>query len=56
MFRDSCAQTEEGAYIKDLRVIANRNMQDMLLVDNAIYSFGLQLPNGVPILNFYDNK
>ncbi|CAD8184199.1 unnamed protein product [Paramecium octaurelia] len=55
-FRDSCVQTEEGAYIKDLRVIGNRNMNDMVLVDNAAYSFCLQPLNGIPIINYYDNK
>jgi CTD small phosphatase-like protein 2 len=43
-------------YVKDLRVIGNRNMNDMLLVDNAAYSFGFQLENGLPIIPFYDNK
>ena len=28
----------------------------MLIVDNAAYSFGFQIDNGVPILPFYDNK
>ncbi|CAK91371.1 unnamed protein product (macronuclear) [Paramecium tetraurelia] len=55
-FRDSCVQTEEGAYIKDLRVIGNRAMNDMVLVDNAAYSFCLQPLNGIPIINYYDNK
>lgn len=49
-------QTEEGAYVKDLRVIGNRRLSDMLLVDNAVYSFAYQVGNGVPILNFYENK
>jgi CTD small phosphatase-like protein 2 len=56
LFRDSCVVTEEGVHIKDLRVIANRNLSDMLLIDNAAYSFGFQLENGVPIIPFYDNK
>lgn len=30
--------------------------KDMLLVDNAAYSFCHQLDNGVPIIPFYDNK
>lgn len=34
-------QTEEGAYIKDLRVIGNRSLTDMVLIDNAAYSFCL---------------
>ena len=42
--------------MKDLRVIANRNLQDMILVDNAAYSFGFQIDNGVPIIPFYENK
>jgi len=56
LFRDSCVVTEEGVHIKDLRVIANRNLSDMILVDNAAYSFGFQLENGIPIIPFYDNK
>ena len=28
----------------------------MLIVDNAAYSFGFQLDNGLPIIPFYDNK
>jgi len=28
----------------------------MIIVDNAVYSFGYQLNNGVPILPFYDDK
>ena len=28
----------------------------MVIVDNAVYSFGFQLDNGVPIIPFYDNK
>jgi len=33
-------ETNEGIFIKDLRVIANRDLKDILLVDNAAYSFG----------------
>lgn len=40
----------------DIRVIGNRKLSNLLLIDNAAYSFGVQLPNGVPILPFYDNK
>ena len=31
-------------------------MKDILLVDNAFYSYGFQITNGVPVLPFYDNK
>lgn len=48
--------TEEGVYVKDLRVLGNRNMHEMVLVDNAAYSFGYQIDNGIPVIPFYDNK
>jgi len=56
LFRESCVVTEEGLHIKDLRVIGNRNLQDMVLIDNAAYSYGFQIENGIPIIPFYDNK
>ncbi|CAD8096423.1 unnamed protein product [Paramecium primaurelia] len=56
LFRDHCLQTEEGAYVKDLRVLGNRKLSNILLIDNASYSFGQQIDNGVPIIAFYDNK
>ncbi|CAD8152903.1 unnamed protein product [Paramecium octaurelia] len=54
-FRDSCVVIQDGLHIKDLRVIGNRNIKDMVLIDNASYSFCFQLDNGVPIIPFYDN-
>jgi CTD small phosphatase-like protein 2 len=41
MYRESCIKTTDNVYIKDLRVIRNIDLKDMILVDNAIYSFGL---------------
>jgi CTD small phosphatase-like protein 2 len=56
LFRESCVVSDEGVYIKDLRVFGNRNLQDIVLVDNAAYSYGYQVENGIPIIPFYDNK
>ena len=28
----------------------------MVLIDNAFYSFAFQIDNGIPIINFYDDK
>ncbi len=39
-------------YIKDLRII-NRSLSDMVLVDNAAYSYYFQLENGIPIIPYY---
>ena len=53
-FRDSCINMN-GVYIKDLRIFANRNLKDMIIVDNAAYSFAYQLENGIPILSWHDD-
>lgn len=45
-----------GVYTKDLRVIQNRRLEDLILVDNSTYSFILQLQNGIPIIPYYNNK
>lgn len=56
LYRQHCIRTNEGIYIKDLRVIRNRLLKDIILVDNAVYSFGFQLTNGIPILPFYKDE
>ncbi|CAD8047513.1 unnamed protein product [Paramecium sonneborni] len=55
-YRDSCIEVEDGLFVKDLRIIGNRKLENILLVDNASYSYCYQLDNGVPIIPFYDNK
>lgn len=42
--------------MKDLRILGDRDLSQVALVDNACYSFALQLSNGVPILPFYDSR
>jgi CTD small phosphatase-like protein 2 len=42
-------------YCKDLRVI-DRDLEDIVLVDNAAYSYATQLDNGIPILPYYHGK
>lgn len=55
LFREHCFKTKQGVYVKDLRIL-NRRLERVVLVDNAMYSFVLQLNNGVPIIPFNDNK
>lgn len=50
--RDQCVEIHPGIYFKDLRIIANRDEKDMVLVDNNAYSFSTLVDNGVPISNF----
>ena len=42
-------------YVKDLRII-NRRLSDMVLIDNAAYSYAFQLDNGIPILSYYEGQ
>ena len=53
-FRDSCINMG-GVFIKDLRIFGNRNLKDMIIVDNAAYSFAYQLDNGIPIISWHDD-
>lgn len=54
-YREHCIFTD-SVYIKDLRIFANRRLQDIVLIDNAAYSFGYQLDNGIPIISWHDNR
>lgn len=56
-YRDSCIQRshhESRIYVKDLRIFKDFELSDIVLVDNAVYSFGAQLDNGIPIIPFRD--
>jgi CTD small phosphatase-like protein 2 len=54
--RKYCLQTQLGNYIKDLRILKNRKLKDIVIVDNRIHSFGFQINNGIPILEWTGNK
>lgn len=55
LFRDHCYATPEGMHIKDLRVL-NRDPANMVLVDNAAYSYLHQSENGIPIIPYYKGR
>ena len=40
--------------MKDLRIIEDRNLSDIVIVDNSIVAFGFQLDNGVPISSYLE--
>ena len=54
--RNNCLETSHGFRIKDLRIIKNRGLEDIVIIDNLVPSFGLQLENGIPILEFTNDK
>ena len=59
LYRQNCVKltTENGMiYVKDLRIIRNVPLSDMIIIDNSVLSFAFHLNNGIPILPFYSNK
>lgn len=55
LYRENC-MVVEGVFIKDLRILNNRRIQDIVIIDNAAYSFGYQLENGIPIISWHDDE
>ncbi|KAM3135224.1 hypothetical protein pb186bvf_012689 [Paramecium bursaria] len=54
--RGNCMETKNGFFIKDLRIIANKQVKDMVIVDNLAHSFGFQVENGIPILEWHNDQ
>ena len=55
LFRQHCSNAN-GNLVKDFRVIANRNREDIILVDNLIYSFAPDLDNGIHIKSYVQGR
>lgn len=49
--REHCVHVD-NYYVKDLRIIGDRKLEDMVIVDNSIVAFAFNLDNGVPINDF----
>ena len=54
LYRENCL-VKSGVYIKDLRIFANRRVEDIVIVDNSAYCFAYQLENGIPIISWFDD-
>lgn len=52
MYRQHCIKCED-AFVKDLRIISDRDIEDIVIVDNCILSFAFTLNSGIPICAFY---
>lgn len=55
LYRESCSFVKNQVFVKDLRVVG-RSLSRVVLVDNAPYSYMMQLDNGIPILPYYRGK
>jgi CTD small phosphatase-like protein 2 len=54
--RENCLESKNGFIVKDLRVIGNRDLHEVIVLDNIAYSFGFQIANGIPILSWTGNE
>jgi Dullard-like phosphatase family protein len=55
-YRNNCICVKNKVFIKDLRIFANRKPENIVIVDNSLYSFTNQISNGVLINSFYNDK
>jgi len=57
LYRNNCIFVDPGLYIKDLRIFFPfKNMEDIIILDNSLFSFANQLNNGILITSFFDDK
>ena len=42
--------------VKDLDILKNRNLKDIIIIDNYIQSFAFHIENGIPILMWKDDQ
>ena len=47
--QESCILTPHGHFVKDLRIFVDRELSNILIVDDHILSFAFQLENGIPV-------
>lgn len=55
-YREHCINVKNKVFIKDLRIFLNRKLENIIIVDNSLYSFANQISNGILINSFYDDK
>lgn len=56
LYRESCLYLQPGIYIKDLTIIENRDLANVVIIDNSLLSFANHLANGILVSSFYYDK
>ena len=56
LYRNNCIRFNDCFSVKDLRILKNVDLKNIILIDNSMYSFAAQLTNGILINSFYENK
>ena len=56
LYRNHCVFIEPGLYIKDLRIFSDfKKIEDIIILDNSLFSFANQLNNGILITSFFSD-
>lgn len=53
MYRQHCINIDDKYFVKDLRILEDRDIKDIVLVDNSIISMAFNIDNGIPVAPFY---
>ena len=56
LYRNNCINFKDSFMIKDLRIFKNVDLRKIILIDNSMYSFALQINNGILINSFFNDK
>ena len=56
LYRNNCINVGDLVRVKNLRILKNIPLKDIILVDNNMYSFAPQLDNGILINSFFCDK
>lgn len=51
--REYCYKTQDNILIKDLRIIKNKNLKDLVIINSNCNSFVSQIDNAIPLLPWY---
>ena len=54
LYREHC-NFVNGVFIKDLKRL-NRNLKDVIIIDNSPLAYAFDVDNGLPILSWFDNR
>jgi TFIIF-interacting CTD phosphatase-like protein len=55
LFRQHCDVIGGKLAVKDLRILSNRSIKNVILVDNSPHTYLYQKENAVPIVSFHDD-